>query len=71
MTMPHLSGKQLYERALARDPETAAKMVFLTGGVTSPEAAAFLEAVPNVTLMKPLFAGPLRALVADVLATRI
>jgi PAS domain S-box-containing protein len=53
MAMPDVSGPELYEtlRADGRGIET--RMVFMTGGVFAPRAAAFLEKVPNVCIEKP------------------
>ncbi len=53
IAMPDVSGPELYEtlRADGRGIET--RMVFMTGGVFAPRAAAFLEKVPNVCIEKP------------------
>ena len=53
LSMPYLTGEQLYERALALDPSLARKFVFVTGGATTPELRYFLEHVPSERLSKP------------------
>jgi PAS domain S-box-containing protein len=53
LTMPYLSRPELFEQVKAKAPAMTSRFVFITGGVTTPEAAAFLAAVPNPTLEKP------------------
>jgi PAS domain S-box-containing protein len=53
LAMPYLSGAELFEQVKAKAPAMTSRFVFITGGVTTPEAAAFLAAVPNPTLEKP------------------
>lgn len=53
LTMPYLSGPALFEQVKVKAPAMASRFVFITGGVTTPEAAAFLAAVQNPTLEKP------------------
>lgn len=53
MMMPHVTGQQLYEKAVALDPRLAERFVFVTGGATDPFVASFLAEVPNERLEKP------------------
>ncbi|MDP3237035.1 MAG: ATP-binding protein [Myxococcales bacterium] len=53
VTMPFLSGAELYEQVRVKAPAMAPRFAFITGGATSPEAAAFLAAVANPKLEKP------------------
>jgi PAS domain S-box-containing protein len=64
LMMPEMSGMALHDRLLAEEPALAARMVFLTGGAFAPEAAAFLDRVPNPRLEKPFSPAELRAVVA-------
>jgi PAS domain S-box-containing protein len=64
LMMPDMTGMALYERLLAEAPAHADRMVFLTGGAFTPEAAEFLERVPNARLEKPFTPAQLRAAVA-------
>ncbi len=48
LTMPGMSGQELHERLRASRPDTAARMVFVSGGATSERAAKFLDTVPWV-----------------------
>ncbi len=66
LMMPEMTGMALYERLVAAAPASAARMVFLTGGAFTPEAADFLECVPNARLEKPFTLAQLRAAVAAV-----
>lgn len=52
LSMPEMNGPALYARLRSVAPETAAKMVFVTGGASSG-ARAFLGQVENPVLEKP------------------
>lgn len=54
LMMPQLSGMQVYAELRAHDPELAARVVFVTAGATTPEAASFVAEVPNRVLAKPV-----------------
>ena len=51
--MPRLGGMDVHEALMCYCPEQAERMVFVTGGPTSADSAAFLEMVPNARLYKP------------------
>jgi PAS domain S-box-containing protein len=59
ITMPHLMGDALYERVRQRDPEAAARFVFISGGSTSAPVQRFFETVPNERIDKPFNAQQL------------
>jgi CheY-like chemotaxis protein len=61
--MPVMTGIELYERVRSADAETAARMIFLTGGAFTPEAQAFLERDTIRHLEKPFDLAELRRLV--------
>jgi PAS domain S-box-containing protein len=67
VTMPELSGVELHQRLLARHPDQARRMVFLTGGALSPEALEFTRTVPNRKVEKPFDSQQLRRLVQELL----
>jgi PAS domain S-box-containing protein len=62
--MPQTSGVDVHRWLLERDPEMAAKLVFLSGGAFTPEARAYLERSSNPRLQKPFDGGELRRRVA-------
>lgn len=53
LMMPVMNGLELYRRLSAIDPARASSLVFVSGGATTDETAAFLDALPNVQLQKP------------------
>lgn len=65
--MPEMSGVALYREIAAIAPDQAARMVFMTGGLFSPEARAFFQDRSHRAIEKPFKASALQALVEDVL----
>jgi CheY-like chemotaxis protein len=63
LTMPHLSGKDFYERVKAAAPALAEHFVFITGGATQPGVSEFLANVPNERIDKPFEVQNLRRIV--------
>lgn len=53
LRMPGLSGEAVYQRVALRDPEQAARFVFMTGVGFGAESKRFLEAVKVPVLEKP------------------
>ena len=53
MMMPDMSGIELHREIARRSQDLADRMVFMTGGAFTPEAAAFLEAREGAYLEKP------------------
>jgi nitrogen-specific signal transduction histidine kinase/CheY-like chemotaxis protein len=72
LMMPTMTGMQFYEILLERHPELATRVVFMTGGVITPNVNAFLQSVSNPRLEKPFDGASLvkmvRTRVAEVRA---
>ena len=72
LMMPTMTGMQFYEHLLERHAELAPRVVFMTGGVITPNASAFLQSVSNQRLEKPFDCASLvkmvRTRVAEVRA---
>ncbi len=58
--MPEMNGVVLRDRVHAYDPELAARIVFVTGGLLMEKVHQLLEAVPNLVLAKPFDFASLR-----------
>ncbi|HEY5145459.1 MAG TPA: response regulator, partial [Polyangiaceae bacterium] len=69
LMMPGMSGIELYAELLRLYPETARRVVFLTGGAFTPDANAFLDRVDNERMDKPFNSDALRRMVQKI-ATR-
>ena len=61
--MPELSGIDVYERARQVCPGQEQRIVFITGGAFTEQAARFIDGIDNPKLGKPFDAGEVRALV--------
>ena len=70
LSMPVVTGMELYRRIHARSPETAARMVFVTGGTPVEGAQAFLASVHNPRLSKPFDLRVVRQVVQAMLASK-
>lgn len=67
LMMPEMTGMEFCE-ALGRSvPEQARRMIFMTGGAFSPEAAKFLGQQPNPSIEKPFRPAVLRAVLQNTL----
>jgi CheY-like chemotaxis protein len=64
VTMPNVSGRQVYETVLAGNPELAKRIVFLTGGALSEELEQFLASLSNIVVHKPFSVDKLLSIVA-------
>lgn len=53
ITMPNMSGIELFDVVTESRRELAGRFVFMTGGMLSPEASRFFESAPNVLVQKP------------------
>jgi len=53
LMMPEMTGMDLHAALLDLAPDQAERMIFMTGGAFSAEAAAFLRAIPNPSIEKP------------------
>jgi PAS domain S-box-containing protein len=69
LMMPDMTGMELHDKLKAEAPALAARMIFLTGGAFTREAAEFLERVPNARLEKPFSPAQLRMAVARLQAS--
>jgi PAS domain S-box-containing protein len=67
LMMPEMTGMDLYDRLSEVAPDQATRMIFLTGGVFTTRAQAFLERVPNLCLEKPFSIDGLRAVIQKLL----
>jgi CheY-like chemotaxis protein len=63
LMMPEMSGMDFHAELTRRFPALAQRVVFVSGGAFSPNAAAFLEAVENPRLEKPFEPRSVLALV--------
>jgi CheY-like chemotaxis protein len=73
LTMPDLSGIDVYERCRAGRPDLAQRFVFMTGGTFSNTSREFLDSVGNCFIEKPFDLQTIRLIVkqrVDVLATQ-
>ncbi len=70
IALPLLSGVELFRRIRDRDPALADRFVFMSGGVYDPEAAQFLDGVPNERIEKPFNSQNLRGLARRFAAAR-
>ncbi|MCP4804315.1 MAG: response regulator [Proteobacteria bacterium] len=66
--MSDQGGFELYEELVARNPEMARRMVFMTGDLCCESTRVFLETVPNERIEKPFSPQELEALVRRVRA---
>jgi PAS domain S-box-containing protein len=64
LMMPCMSGMDLYRELARLYPETALRVVFLTGGAFPPEGNAFLDRVANERMDKPFDTDKLRELIS-------
>ncbi|MCE9573095.1 MAG: PAS domain S-box protein [Deltaproteobacteria bacterium] len=53
LMMPHMTGRDLFQRVHETAPAQADRFVFISGGVLQDELTQFLEQVPNERLEKP------------------
>jgi CheY-like chemotaxis protein len=53
LTMPDVSGMDVYTRSVQARADIGGRFVFMTGGTFSPRARDFLDQVPNERLDKP------------------
>jgi two-component system cell cycle sensor histidine kinase/response regulator CckA len=67
LMMPEMGGIELFEEVRRRWPDLARRVVFLTGGAFTADAAAFLESVPNPVIPKPFDPETLRAAIETAL----
>ncbi len=66
LSMPAMSGMQLYQIVSQRYPGLVDRFVFATGGSSQRELDEFLRSVPNRVLEKPFDFGVLRVLIGEI-----
>lgn len=69
LSMPAMSGMQLFQIVKECYPALADRFVFATGGSSQRELEDFLRSIPNRVLEKPFDLGVLRALLAELQRT--
>lgn len=62
ISMPHMSGMELYDRVAEIQPELAARFVFVSGDITRDDIRRFLARIPNERLEKPFSVHNLRGI---------
>jgi PAS domain S-box-containing protein len=70
LIMPDVTGIELYEWLLEKDPLQARRVAFISGGALSKTSADFLSSVPNLLIEKPFTPVDLRRVVSEALAER-
>ncbi|MGA7121917.1 MAG: ATP-binding protein [Polyangiaceae bacterium] len=65
LMMPNLSGMDFHQSLMSSAPETARRIVFMTGGAFSERSRAFLEDVVNVSVEKPFRLNSIRTIAND------
>jgi PAS domain S-box-containing protein len=63
LMMPDMSGMELYDELVRRQPDAAQRVIFISGGAFTAGASSFLDRVANERLEKPFDAEKVRALV--------
>jgi PAS domain S-box-containing protein len=69
MRMPDLDGAGFYRELERRHPHLVSRVIFLTGDVLSPEAAAFFAQIDNPRFEKPFEAQAVQRMIQQVLET--
>jgi CheY-like chemotaxis protein len=65
LTMPDLTGMDVFEQVVRSRPELRRRFVFTTGGAVTERARQFLEAMPDQRLDKPFRLEQVEALLRD------
>ncbi|NUO48573.1 MAG: PAS domain S-box protein [Polyangiaceae bacterium] len=68
LAMPELTGMELYARLCEARPEYRERFIFVTGGTTTQEAAAFVATVSAKTLPKPFDMVAIESAIRECLA---
>jgi len=68
LRLPDMHGSRVWRRILDRSPETASRVVFITGDTMSAEAQTFLEETRRPVLRKPFTVDMIQKTVAVVLS---
>lgn len=70
LIMPEVSGMDVYCALELHSADRAARLVFMTGGVFTPEAERFLASVPNRRIEKPFSLARVEQLLSQALEQR-
>ena len=69
LAMPGMGGDDLYREIQRVAPEQVERIVFITGGATTPNAHEFIATVPNQIVEKPFDPRSLREIILARIAT--
>jgi DNA-binding NtrC family response regulator len=69
LSLPDLSGIDIYERISKEKPELTKRFVVMTGGAVSSESREFLDSYEGPLLNKPFTLSQVESLVTDILDT--
>ena len=69
LSMPGLSGDQVFKHAITQDPSLKQRFVIITGGAMTPPQKSFLRDVQPRLLKKPFTPAQLRALIPAPIET--
>jgi CheY-like chemotaxis protein/two-component sensor histidine kinase len=67
LMMPEMTGMDLHADLMRTAPDTAGRIVFMTGGAFTPRAREYLDRVSNARIEKPFDAKNLRLLINNLL----
>jgi CheY-like chemotaxis protein len=70
ISMPHMTGIQLYEAVRQLDPAQVERFVFLSGDMSRPEIEQFLASVSNERIEKPFSIQNIRGIARRFVASR-
>jgi CheY-like chemotaxis protein len=71
LTMPDVTGMEVYTRSVEARADLRQRFVFMTGGTFSPRARDFLDEVPNERLDKPFDLQTVRNLARNHVGKRL
>lgn len=66
--MPGMSGMELFDEVGKLYPDLQPRMIFMSGGASTPRAQTFLNRTSNRTITKPVTLNALELTVAEVIA---
>jgi CheY-like chemotaxis protein len=67
LSLPDLSGSQIWSRLREARPELASRFVIMTGGAVTQESQSFLSLYPGPVLQKPFRLSDVEALAVRIL----
>ncbi len=70
ISMPDITGLDVYDEVARQLPEQAARIVFVTGGITSASHRARLDAISALVLEKPVDVDCILSVVDDFILGR-